>query len=314
MTERENCIKALKRQNPEWIPLFHKAIQQVALSPVLERQDFGTDWFGVTWIDSIPDNIDPLLKDVCNWKEALKFPDVDGLNWGLAKHDCSKIDRENKIIWAPCRVGLFERMHSFMGIENTLVSLYTEPDSIRELINTYTDHKLKVVENVLKHYDPDIVSIHDDYGTQRALFMNPVVWREYFKENLKRIVDLVHSYGKIFVMHCCGKVDEIVGDFVEIGIDVWDSVQACCDLPALAEKYADKISFTPGLNGQIISFATPEEAREEVRRTIRTLGRFGGLMPHDSPPRVAQEVVDAIRDEIEVFGRAFFLENSISQG
>ena len=304
MTERENALRALKRQNPEWVPCQWEAISYIDPSVLNDRVDDGTDWFGVRWVDCVPDNIVPMMDDVTKWRDMIHFPDVEALDWeGAVKKDLDGVDREEKVVWVMLRVGLFERMHSFMGFENTLLSLYTEPEALKDLIDAYAEYRYKIMEKVLEYYKPDVVSVHDDYGTQRALFMSPDSWREFFKGHLKRFADLLHSKGVMFALHCCGKVDTLVGEFIEIGVDIWDSVQCCNDLEWVVDTYGDKLSFTPGLDMQRMAVGTPEDVRVHVRETIDLLGRYRGVIPHSNQPRVPKPIIDAISDEIEKYGK-----------
>ena len=304
LSEKENCFRAYTRTGPEWVPSFYRAVQFVNVSPLRDRVDDGADWFGVRWDQSVPDYRFPLITDVANWREAVKFPDLETLDWAAAAgSDCAGLDRENRLIWAPLRVGLFERVHSFMGMETALLSLYTEAEVMHGLVEAYVDYRLKVIDKVLEFYDPDIVSIHDDYGTQLDLFMSPEMWREFFKPGLRRFVQRVHKAGKLFVMHSCGKVDRVVGDFVDIGVDVWDSVQSCCDIDEIYRLYGKDISFSPAMDLQKLSYCSPDEARAMVRDVIDRLGKYGNVVPRDDSPLVPPENLDAIKDEVEKYGR-----------
>ncbi len=152
-----------------------------------------------------------------------------------------------------------------------------------------------------------MISLHDDYGTQTSLFMAPDMWRSFFKPSLKRIVDAIHAHGIIAVLHCCGKVDPLIGDFVELGIDVWESVQPCCDLKSIYAQYGKQISFMPAMDLQRLGYCTPDEARQIVRDTIDTLGKYGNVMPRDRGARtMSKENTDAVLDEIAKYGRDYY--------
>lgn len=314
MTQKENFLRLIRREKPEWVPCLTQEVQFADITPLLDRRDDGFDWFGVQWIDSVPMESDPILKDVTRWKEVIKFPDLEAIDWEqAAKSDCDGFDRENKAVWIPVRVGLFERIQTFLGFEETLIAFYEEPESIKELIDAYTEYRIKVLDKIITYYNPDIVSIHDDYGTQLSLMMAPDMWREFFKENLKRLVDYVHSRGKLFILHSCGKVDDLIGDFVELKIDAWDSVQFCCDLNAIYEKYGKQISFTTSMNLQKLTDCSIREAKEMVRDTIKRLGKYGNVVPRDDGPKVPKETLEAIRDEIKSYGKVYYINNPIPE-
>ncbi len=194
-----------------------------------------------------------------------------------------------------------------MGFEDALLSMYTEPEALAALISAYVDFRIRCIDKVAEFYRPDIISLHDDYGTQTSLFMAPDMWRSFFKPSLKRIVDAIHAHGIIAVLHCCGKVDPLIGDFVELGIDVWESVQPCCDLKSIYAQYGKQISFMPAMDLQRLGYCTPDEARQIVRDTIDTLGKYGNVMPRDRGARtMSKENTDAVLDEIAKYGRDYY--------
>lgn len=312
MTQKENFLKIIKRESPEWIPCLTEEVYIGEVSPLFDRVDNGYDWFGVRWIDSVPHESDPILKDITMWKDIIKFPGLDDIDWETAAaKDMQGYNRDEKAVWIPVRVGLFERIQTFLGFQETLVSFYEEPEALQELIDAYTQYRIRVMDKIITYYDPDIVSIHDDYGTQLALMISPEMWRQFFKASLKKIVDYVHSRGKLFVLHSCGKVDDIVGDFVDLKIDAWDSVMFCCNLKNIYEQYGTQISFTTSMDLQKLTDCSTQEAKQMVRDTIQLLGKYGNVVPRDDGPKVPIENLEAIREEIKTYGREYYKRNPI---
>jgi uroporphyrinogen decarboxylase len=128
----------------------------------------------------------------------------------------------------------------------------------------------------------DILALGDDYGTQRGLLMSPASWRKLFKPWLRRFIDLGHSYGCKVMLHCCGSSRAILDEFVEVGLDVLETVQPeaegmdPADLKAL---YGRKLSLCGTVS---VQHTLPHGAREdvvaEVRHRIEVVGKDGGLI------------------------------------
>jgi uroporphyrinogen decarboxylase len=82
--------------------------------------------------------------------------------------------------------------------------------------------------------------------------------------------------------HCCGSIEAILPDAIEIGLDVYQSVQpeARDTNPyELKRKYGEWITFWGGLGSQsTIPFGTPDEIRAEVAKLCREMGRGGGYI------------------------------------
>ncbi len=242
----------------------------------------GTDWWGVEWkyeatIGAIsPDHTkSPVMEDICDWREVLHFPDIDAWDWSRVEEidHISEVDRENKVFEMMFLNGPFERMHMLMGFENALVALLAEPEEVEAYLDAYMDWKIHLMEKVIGIYKPDVLMFHDDWGTQNSMFFSPNLWRELFKPQIQKAVDRCHELGVIFELHSDGMIEDIVPDFVEMGIDSWQG-QEINDVAKLKEITGDRLSyhtipdyqkyFAQSLSGGI----TEEEVRSEVRETL----------------------------------------------
>ena len=304
MTEKENVLHVLRHDGQaQWIPNFKDAVIFFTPQKARDKVEQGKDWFGVPWREFTPLN-EPLFDDIFEWREHLVFPDLDAIDW---EEEASQVrptwDRENKALWMACSQGLFDRLQSFLGPVNGMTAFYDDPEATKQLLAALTDFRIRLMEKLIDRYDPDIVDYRDDYGTQTGLFFSPEIFDEFFKPNLQRIFDYVHSRGKILVQHCCGKVDRLVGRCVELGADTWDSVQPCCDLPAIYAEYGDKIGFSSNMDLQKFATCTEEEARQVVRYYIDTLGGRKNLLLWDVYPLKLGLNPDVLTDEIKRYGR-----------
>ena len=81
-------------------------------------------------------------------------------------------------------------------------------------------------------------------------------------------------------MHSCGKIEEVVEEFIDEGIDILNPVQPeCNDLSMLKNRYGDRISFWGGIGVQsVLPHGTPDEVREAVLTTKQILGKNGGWL------------------------------------
>lgn len=77
--------------------------------------------------------------------------------------------------------------------------------------------------------------------------MSPDMWREFFPQFWKPLVEYVHSKGMKFELHSCGYVTPLVGDFVELGMDILQPVQTNNDLKAMKEQWGDQNCLPPAV-------------------------------------------------------------------
>ncbi len=273
--------------------------------PNIPGRDAGKDWFGVEWVRDgsmgvmIPDpRAKAILEDVSEWREKVVFPDLDAWDFAEAARmdGADKIDRENKLVYFSVPQGPFERLHDLMGFEEALMALLTDQEECEAFFDAFLEWRFKYLDKIKEHYNPDVIMYHDDMGTQIGMFMSPDLWREIFKPRLKKAVDKVHSLGMFFEYHSCGKIEPIIPDLVEIGVDAWQA-QAINDIAALKKLTAGKLEYHPVLDYQnlIADFQGKEidEAyiREYTRKQVEALVEGGHFLPF---PYAAGDPVTAI--------------------
>jgi uroporphyrinogen decarboxylase len=92
---------------------------------------------------------------------------------------------------------------------------------------------------------------------------------------------MAKSRGKHVWFHSCGDITSVLPDLIDIGMDVWETVQLHA-LPMSAEQlkrnYGKDITFFGGINTQRLPFVTPEQVRAEVIAAIDVLGKGGGYI------------------------------------
>jgi uroporphyrinogen decarboxylase len=58
--------------------------------------------------------VPPLLEDVNDWKQVVKFPDLDAIDWKSARERDEKLIDRNKLLVITILNGPFERLHALM--------------------------------------------------------------------------------------------------------------------------------------------------------------------------------------------------------
>jgi uroporphyrinogen decarboxylase len=122
---------------------------------------------------------------------------------------------------------LFERMWALHGFQNTLVDLYLERDWMEMLANRIVEFDLGIIQNISQRFPGRIHGLifSDDWGTQQALMVSPQLWREFFKPRYRRIFGAIRGAGWHVWMHSDGKINAILDDLIEIGLDVIQLLQ-----------------------------------------------------------------------------------------
>lgn len=251
---KENLIKLFNHEQTDYLPMMGEGIiNNVPVGGYYERPKGGKngkDWFGVQWFwkegEPAPMPVGPyILEDICDWKEVVKFPDLDAFDWEEAARvdRIPEFDRENNLLYQMIHNGLMERLQTLMGFEDALCALLTDPDEVAQFFDAMVEYKCKLIDKIAKYYKPDIICYHDDWGTQRGLFFSPDTWRELIKEPTKRIVEHVHSKGIKFDLHSCGLIDSIVPEIVDdLKVDALN-IMSINNIPELKKKTGTKVVY-----------------------------------------------------------------------
>jgi len=258
------------------------------------------DLFGLKWDMSGEDGgdigvpIDPPLAS--GNLDDYQFPEF---NRDFALEQIKKLENDNtgRFRMFGITFTLYERAWGLRGMEDLLADMLLEPAFIHELLRRITEHHLKLLDFVLP-YNFDAVYLADDWGSQKGLIMGADLWRKMIKPYMKQICEKIKNSGKIVIHHCCGKIDDILGEFAEIGIDCWNTVQPeLYDLKKLKENYGKDLCFFGGISNQgFLPFATPEETEEKCLEVLGIMSGGGYILSptHSITPDIPVENAYAI--------------------
>ncbi len=236
----------------------------------------------------------PTIEHKARWVKAQYTHEREG----LSRVDTSRIAGR----WLPTLCSLF----NLFGLEETLIKLHTEPRLIETAVAHIESFVLEFTRRLLEasHGLADIYWYADDFSTQTGMLISADHWRRFVKPTYKKIFDLSHSHGAKVWFHSCGTFRPVLPDLIDIGMDVWETVQV--HLPGnepeiLKREYGRDITFFGAINSQhTLPFGSPEDVRAEVRERVRVLGKGGGYIcgsDHTILPDVPIENVLAMLDE-----------------
>lgn len=122
----------------------------------------------------------------------------------------------------------------------------------------------------------DCIKMMDDWGSQRSLLINPILWRKYFKPMYKDYIDIAKRYGKKTFMHTDGYTLDIIPEMIELGLDSINAQIFCIGLDQL-EKFKGKITFWGEIDRQhILAYGSVADTEKAVRDVYHTLWQNGG--------------------------------------
>lgn len=200
---------------------------------------------------------------------------------------------------------VFECAWALRGLPALLMDMAAEPDRAEAVLRIPFRYHLAVARR-LAALGADMIWLGDDVGMQTGMLIAPETWRRFLKPKLAAIVAEVKRVNpRAYVAyHSDGDVRPIIGELIEIGIDVLNPVQPGCMDPAeIKRTYGRAASFWGTIDEQrTLPFGTPAEVAAEVVERVRTAGAGGGLIigpTHnvqlDTPLENFRSMIEAIR-------------------
>jgi uroporphyrinogen-III decarboxylase len=114
------------------------------------------------------------------------------------------------------------------------------------------------------------------------MIMSPATWRALLKPRFSALIAELKALNPALKIayHTDGYVEPVIGDLIEIGVDVLHPVQpASMDPAALKKKFGDRLCFMGTIDVQsTLPFGSPADVRREVEERLRTVGQGGGLI------------------------------------
>lgn len=221
------------------------------------------------------DNIDTL-----EGLDSFPWPKMEYFDFESIKVMCD--EHKDKSITTGV-MGPFQWATHLRSTEKVLMDMALNPEFAHKMFDRIVEFELEYYEKIFIAGDGqiDILKTCDDYGTQKTMLFGIDMFREYFKENTKKLVDLAHKYGAFFHQHSCGAIAPVIPELIDCGVDILEPIQKVkgMDPEVLKKNFGDKITFLGGIDTQtLLPLGTPEEVIEETRKVIDTLYVNGGYI------------------------------------
>ncbi|MDO8586625.1 MAG: uroporphyrinogen decarboxylase family protein [Armatimonadota bacterium] len=330
MTPKQRVVKALNHEQTDIAPynmLWEPGVRELYAERVgdpafdnnvvqhylwldakLQRHDLSEDeyvdeWGGHYKQGNIFHIVDPRLPEP--QLGDYPFPDLS-LEWRYDGWADAIARYPDKFVMAAFYGGFFERGCWLRGMENWLMDLVDHEGFVNEFLDGMMGVIMAFVDIAGIRDDVDAILVGDDYGQQRGLLMGPVLWRKYFKPRLAQVFSRIHEHGKYAAIHSCGDNAEIMGELIEIGLDIFHPFQPeAMDIVEMKRSHGARVTFNGGIGTQgALVHGGPDDVRREIRFALREIGRGGGFII---------ETAKALRHEVPAENIAALIEEFTNQ-
>lgn len=260
----------------------------------------------------------PLDKFEISAQDMAQFPWPDmGAKWrvaGLRQQAEAYRQAGYAVVLKDAFAGIFEFAQRVVGSSNLLLMMGLDAGMSGLLFDKLTELKLDYWRTALEEVGDlvDVVTYADDYGTQVSQIISPRMFRKQIKPRVKQVFDLQEQLAphakRLF--HSDGNVRPLIPDFIEIGVDILNPIQATAkgmEPAALKAEFGKELVFWGGgVDTQgILPNGTPREVKDDVRRNIELLAPGGGYVfntVHNIQADVPPANIIAMWEALQEFG------------
>ena len=314
MNSLERVEAALRREQPDRVPLFECVIDEGVMDALLPGCDYFqfNDWIGLdnasqnrsSWSRENVDFIDeakgifrdkwgvirafgpestpvPLEGPIKRPEDLKTYEPPDPTADDVLGHLPEVIARYKgkKAVSAICRDSFFNPAF-LRGMSQFLIDMIERPNFVHELIEVALSYDIPAMVRAVEA-GADVIVFGDDYADKNSTLMSPKHFREFVLPGLKRCVDAAHDAGAFVVKHTDGNIMGVLDMIVETGIDALNPLEppAGMDIGLIKRKYGDRIALIGNIDcGYLLSQAPVEEVRQVTRQTIEIASPGGGYM------------------------------------
>jgi hypothetical protein len=198
-----------------------------------------------------------------------------------------------------------EMLWRIIGSENVMLWIGLYPDEVARFVERITTFSVEIAKAQIEAAGGllDGMVIWGDVAYTREMLFSPRYWRAHFKPCVQALVEVCHAHDLPVIYHGCGNVARILGDFIEVGIDAYNPLEAKAglDVVELRRQYGHRLAFCGNMDVLDWAHKGEDELRAIVLRKLNAAKGGGWIfqsdhsVPGNIPPRSYEYVIDLVR-------------------
>jgi uroporphyrinogen decarboxylase len=315
VNERENYLRALEFNSPQWIPVMFEllpslwlrhgaALEEMVLHHPNVFPDYSLgeykhykldpfftagkpladDW-GCIWLGAVDGILAQVIEhSLAEWASLEHFRPPDPakqFDWTQIRAEAKQQRRMGKVVRGSLSIiqgGFFDRLQFLRGMENLMVDFAEHAPQLDRLIEMLVDYNRKYIRLWLE-VGIDQLYAHGDIGAQNSLIFSPRTFKRYLKPAYMELFQICRRAGVHVWYSSDGRILEVVDDLIECGVTLHDPQLGPNPLEGMAAKYKGRLCAQVDINSQMLPFWSPEEIRRQVKDVIHAMDDpRGGLM------------------------------------
>jgi uroporphyrinogen decarboxylase len=198
-----------------------------------------------------------------------------------------------------------EQLWRIIGSENVMLWIGLYPDELSRFIERLGTFLVEMTRAQIRAAGGllDGMVIWGDVAYVNGMLFSPEFWRTRFKPIVREQIRACREAGLPVIYHGCGDSRAILGDFVEMGLDAYNPLEAKAgmDVVDLRRRFGHRLGFCGNMD--VLAWANaPLPELERIVLTKLNAAKGGGYIfqsDHSVPSNISAEryqfVVDLVR-------------------
>lgn len=202
-----------------------------------------------------------------------------------------------------------EMLWRIVGTENVMMWIGEFPDQVQRFVERINQFSLELAKAQIRAAGGllDGMVIWGDVAYKRGMLFSPDYWRRVFKPGVRELVEVCHANHLPVIYHGCGNVSRILEDFIEIGVDAYNPLEAKAglDVVDLRRRLGHRMGFCGNMNVMTWSDASKEELKRVVLTKLNA-AKGGGYIfqsDHSVPGSVSAENYEYVVNLVREYGK-----------
>lgn len=159
---------------------------------------------------------------------------------------------------------------AIIGYESLAMMIYDKPELVKAVFDKVRDILLGAYRKIVSI--PKLVGFFqgDDMGFKTGTLFSPEFLKEYSLPSHKMAAELAHKHNKIYMLHSCGKLDEIIDYLIdEVKIDAKQSYEdVITPVEEFYSRFSNRVAVLGGLDVNLLAGADETTVRHRSREIL----------------------------------------------
>lgn len=217
-------------------------------------------------------------KDIEQWP----MPSPDDFNYDIVPEICEKYAKYALGYGRPGLGDIMNNTGMLFGMERVYMGMAMEDEALMAFVDRKLEIQIEITRRALEASQGgiDYVWIGEDLGTQRGPMISLDTYRKILKPRHQKLINVIKKYGLPVMIHSCGSSSWAFEDFIEMGINVVDTLQpeAVNMSPQfLKKKFGGRLAFHGCIStAGPLAYGSAEEVERNIMETIDIMAPGGG--------------------------------------